>query len=267
MIYVMSDIHGCYDEFQAMLKKINFDPEKDELIIAGDIVDRGPQNLEMLRYMESKPKGVTFILGNHDEDFLYYCRGLIHIINEKLYKEDFCAIYKSASFKRFVKDHYETVRNLIIENEDLTIKDFINWKNCFLEMPYYIERKVNNKNYIIVHGGYITQENYNAHGRTLYYNYGLENIEQYYVWARYNEQIYEGGGKKDTTIIFGHTPTIFSTEGYYNDGYVWQYTRKADNCTFINIDCGLVYAKQYPSEVKHGTLACYRLDDGQIFYL
>ena len=39
MIYVISDIHGCYDEFQQMLKKINFNPEKDELIIDGDIID------------------------------------------------------------------------------------------------------------------------------------------------------------------------------------------------------------------------------------
>ena len=65
MIYVMTDIHGCFDEFQAMLKKIKFNPEKDELIIAGDIVDRGPQSYEMLQYMESNPKGVTFIIGNH----------------------------------------------------------------------------------------------------------------------------------------------------------------------------------------------------------
>ena len=37
-----------------------FDPKKDEVIIAGDIIDRGSENLEMFRYMESKPKSVMF---------------------------------------------------------------------------------------------------------------------------------------------------------------------------------------------------------------
>ena len=37
--YVMSDIHGCYSELMKMLEKIKFDPKKDELIIAGDIID------------------------------------------------------------------------------------------------------------------------------------------------------------------------------------------------------------------------------------
>ena len=266
MIYVMSDIHGCYDEFQAMLKKINFNPEKDELIIDGDIIDRGSQNYEMLQYMVNAPKNVTFILGNHDEDFIYYCKGIKHILYEHFW-EEMDDIYNCPLFNKYVKDHYGTVQDLIKKHPGLTISDFDEWEFGFNQMPRYIEKQVNGKDYIIVHGGYITPENYDAHGRTLYYDYGLESIEQYYVWARYYEQIYEGGGKKNTTIIFGHTPTIFNTEGYYNNGYVWDYTRKTDNCRFINIDCGLVYAKNYPNEVKHGTLACIRLDDEKIFYL
>ena len=74
--YVVSDIHGCYTEYLKMLKKIKFDPKKDGLIIAGDIIDRGPENLEMLRYMESEPESVIFLMGNHDYDFIGYCRGV-----------------------------------------------------------------------------------------------------------------------------------------------------------------------------------------------
>ncbi len=51
-VYVMSDIHGYFDVLQTMLKKIDFSDE-DELIIAGDYIDRGPQSLEMLRWMEN----------------------------------------------------------------------------------------------------------------------------------------------------------------------------------------------------------------------
>ena len=45
--YVISDIHGCFSAFQRMLEKINFS-DNDKLIIAGDIIDRGPENYEML---------------------------------------------------------------------------------------------------------------------------------------------------------------------------------------------------------------------------
>ncbi len=264
MIYVISDIHGCYDEFQQMLKKINFNPEKDELIIDGDIIDRGSQNFEMLRYMESNPKGVTFILGNHDYDFMFYCKGIKHIFREQFW-EDMYDVYDCLAFKRFVKDHYGTVKELIKTHNELTLKDFEVWQKKFESIPYYVERTVNGKNYIIVHGGYISKENYGRHMRDLYYNYGLENIETFYIWAR-NEQLYLGG-KPDTTIIFGHTPTIFADEGFYNDGRVWKYNRKTDNCTFINIDCGLVYKKQFPNECDNGRLACIRLDDEKIFYV
>ncbi len=49
--YVISDIHGCFDEFQTMLGRIGLTAE-DRLILAGDYIDRGKQNLEMLRWLE-----------------------------------------------------------------------------------------------------------------------------------------------------------------------------------------------------------------------
>ena len=47
-IYVMSDIHGCYDEFMQMLNLISFS-DYDELWIIGDICDRGPKNMKLLQ--------------------------------------------------------------------------------------------------------------------------------------------------------------------------------------------------------------------------
>ena len=43
--YVMSDIHGDYDKFKKMMKKINFNTEKDKLYVLGDAIDRGPDGL------------------------------------------------------------------------------------------------------------------------------------------------------------------------------------------------------------------------------
>ena len=68
--YVMSDIHGCFTAFQKMLEKIGFS-KSDRLIIAGDIIDRGPENLEMLKWMEKKPENVEILMGNHEYDFAF----------------------------------------------------------------------------------------------------------------------------------------------------------------------------------------------------
>ena len=50
--YVMSDIHGCRDEFLTMLDKIGFSGS-DQLFLAGDYIDRGKKSLEMLKWIEA----------------------------------------------------------------------------------------------------------------------------------------------------------------------------------------------------------------------
>ena len=47
MIYIMSDIHGLYDRYKAMLEKINFNDE-DKLYILGDVIDRGDKSFDIL---------------------------------------------------------------------------------------------------------------------------------------------------------------------------------------------------------------------------
>ena len=66
----MSDIHGCYDDMIKMLEQIAFTDE-DTLILAGDYIDRGSQSFEMLKWIESNPRNVIFLRGNHDEEFAY----------------------------------------------------------------------------------------------------------------------------------------------------------------------------------------------------
>ena len=67
--YVMSDLHGCFDDFQQLLIQAGFSPD-DRLIVAGDLIERGPQTWEMLCWMESCPKNVLLLRGNHEEEFI-----------------------------------------------------------------------------------------------------------------------------------------------------------------------------------------------------
>jgi len=47
--YVVGDIQGCYAEFRQLLEVIAFDPERDRLWLVGDLVNRGPDSLSVLR--------------------------------------------------------------------------------------------------------------------------------------------------------------------------------------------------------------------------
>ena len=63
-IYAVGDIQGCFDDLEALLEKIDFDPRRDSLWCAGDLVNRGLKSLETLRFLR-RINAVT-VLGNHD---------------------------------------------------------------------------------------------------------------------------------------------------------------------------------------------------------
>lgn len=69
-IYVMSDLHGMYDKFIKMLETIDFSDE-DKLYIIGDVIDRGPNCVDILEYIITH-KNITLLKGNHEQMYIDY---------------------------------------------------------------------------------------------------------------------------------------------------------------------------------------------------
>ena len=63
--YAVGDIQGCFHSFQALLKKIHFNPSEDKLWLVGDLINRGSGSLEVLRWVFDHQSSVFTVLGNH----------------------------------------------------------------------------------------------------------------------------------------------------------------------------------------------------------
>lgn len=74
--YAIGDIQGCLDPLQCLLKKIEFNPVKDKLWLAGDVINRGPDSLATLRFLYKMRDSITLVLGNHDLHFIAVYYGL-----------------------------------------------------------------------------------------------------------------------------------------------------------------------------------------------
>lgn len=260
--YVMSDIHGCYNELMNMMKKIEFS-SKDTLIIAGDYIDRGKQSYEMLKWIENPLENIHLIKGNHDVEFAYSVSLLSETFKQKnmdnqqnlwtaytCMKQLFAKMDNGSSFF----DYYGMIGKLI-EEHNVTMRQLVLWAECIDKMPFLYEINVNGKRCIVVHAGYIedlehadTEETY-------------ETVEDFYLYAR--DDAYICGGIEHGIIVAGHTPTIKEEEFPYNNGDIFRMYDEEQDCTFFDIDCGCSWREKR----KNAKLACIRMEDEKIFYI
>ena len=263
--YVISDIHGCYDEFLCMLARISLNSE-DKLILAGDYIDRGRQSLEMLRWLEKKPNNVLPIKGNHDAEFIENIRIMREIDTEEELmtdpesSEDAKALYESVKYMLKQKsgaaakyyDYYGTIKMLIDQN-GVCFQELCRWADMMKVYPFFYRFPMNGRDCIVVHAGFCEAE------EAVKDEYS--DIVEFYLYAR--DDSIRIGGVKHGMIISGHTPTIAKDTAFYSEGKVFRYHDEEKDCIFYNIDCGCAYHEAYSS----GTMSCIHLEDEKVLYL
>lgn len=259
--YVISDIHGCFDEFQQMLDNINFS-SGDRLFLAGDHIDRGPKSYEMLRWLEHLPDNVIAIRGNHDEEFAS-CIDLMRQTDQTEgletlsdSNEDALALYDTTRYLLRKKipaqaplfDMYGTIGKLLRDSR-VTLSMLTAWAGMIRDMPFFVKFSLCGRTCVVVHAGY-------REGFT-----NEREAAEFYLYAR--EEGIAAGGISHGIVAAGHTPTVVKRAFAYTGGVVFRAYAPEKDCVFYDIDCGCSYRRKYPE----ARLACLRLEDETVTYV
>lgn len=77
--YAIGDIQGCYASFQHLLQEVGFSSSRDTLWLVGDLINRGPDSLAVLRWAKAHESSLRIVLGNHDLHTLAVAEGFVEL--------------------------------------------------------------------------------------------------------------------------------------------------------------------------------------------
>ena len=231
MTYVLSDIHGNERRFRSVMEQIRLRPE-DTLYVLGDVVDRHPGGIRILRQIMAMPNA-KMLLGNHEYMML---RALGSPYDD--YADTGNAVehwYRNGG--KVTHDHWKRIRKSL-RREILAYLHSV---------PLNMDVTVNGIRYKLVHGS--TPEAFDGEPK-------YKNATHFAVWKRLE---LTDAPPQDAVWIFGHTPTMYYQERSPLE--VWWGENR------IGIDCGSGFpdSPEQPSD-RRGRLACLRLEDGKRFY-
>ena len=229
--YILSDIHGNERRFNSILAQIGLEPE-DTLYILGDVIDRHPSGIRILRRIMAMPNA-KMLLGNHEYMML---RALGQPYDDNIDTGTALAHWYRNGGK-VTHDHLKRLRKTLRQE----IMDYVR------SLPLEMNLELNGKQWKLVHGGPVECFDHDPR----YFG-----PAHYAVWKRWD---LNEAWPESCNMIFGHTPTR-----YYRDiapMEIWHHT------SHIGIDCGSGYPEDPREELcKYGRLACLRLDDEKVFY-
>lgn len=231
MTYVMSDIHGQYDKYLEILKKINFSDD-DELFVLGDVVDRGKDPVKVLSDMSMRANVIP-ILGNHDLTALRLLKKLCVEITEENHDGHLTAdIMKELAFWQMDggNETLSDFRRLSPDEREYLLE-------YMEEFSPYETITAGENRFLLVHGGVPYDK---RHIPMSSQSLGELITER----PDYSKKYY-----KNTYLVTGHTPTVNIGEEYKGRIY------KGNG--HIAIDCGAGFGM---------ALGCIRLDDMAEFY-
>lgn len=212
MIYVTSDLHGYpLEKVKEMLKKVGFSDD-DYLFVLGDVIDRGMDGIEILKWLSLQPN-MELILGNH-EAMMLSCEFLFdEITEESISKLTGSKLYLYLNWKSNGARPTVNALSSIRTEEIKYILEYLH------EAPLYETVSVGGKDFLLSHSGL---GNFNKNKKLSEYS------EDDFLWNRpkLDDRYFD-----DVISVFGHTPTIYYGEEFKGRAVVTD--------TWIDIDTGV----------------------------
>ena len=154
-VYAIGDVQGCFDALGALLDKLRFDPAADRLWFAGDLVNRGPQSLEVLRFVRGLPQAVT-VLGNHDLHLLAVASGQAPVKKHDTLDEVLAAADRAELLAwlrtRPLLHHDAALGYTLVHAGLLPTWDLVTAQRLAREAEHFIERSEHNELFTHMYG-------------------------------------------------------------------------------------------------------------------